>query len=188
MDEILIISSAQKTAASLHELLRGNVGGEPRIYTSARVARREGERNRPGIILINAPLSDEFGDELASWYVAAGCCPILLAPGEVAEELAERLEGEEVMVIEKPLNKGLLLATVRFARVAARRVEVLGRENARLRAKAEEAWIVGRAKCALIQYCDMTEAQAHRSVEQRAMDGRVTKLEIARDILDQFEG
>lgn len=42
-------------------------------------------------------------------------------------------------------------------------------ENERLQEKIAEIRLVDRAKCALIQYADMTEPQAHRYIEKQAM-------------------
>ena len=43
--------------------------------------------------------------------------------------------------------------------------------------------VVDRAKCCLISFLRMDEAQAHRYIQKRAMDMRVTQREVAEDIL-----
>ena len=60
-------------------------------------------------------------------------------------------------------------------------------ENERLQEKIAEIRLVDRAKCALIQYADMTEPQAHRYIEKQAMDLRRTRLDIAQSILKAYE-
>ena len=45
-----------------------------------------------------------------------------------------------------------------------------------------------RAKWLLIERRGMTEAEAHRYIEKEAMDTRLPKREVARDILRTFEG
>ena len=47
--------------------------------------------------------------------------------------------------------------------------------------------MVDRAKCAMIQYLNMTEPQAHRYIEKQAMDLRITKKEVARGILETYD-
>ena len=44
-----------------------------------------------------------------------------------------------------------------------------------------------RAKCALIQYLQMSEPQAHRYLEKQAMDMRLTRAEVARSVLQTYE-
>jgi response regulator NasT len=64
---------------------------------------------------------------------------------------------------------------------------VLKLQNSKLQSKIEELRLVGRAKCAMIQYLNMTEAQAHRYIEKQAMDMRASKREIAQGILRNYE-
>lgn len=47
--------------------------------------------------------------------------------------------------------------------------------------------MVDRAKCLLIQYQNLTEPQAHRFIEKQAMDRRLTRLDVARQILTTYE-
>ena len=47
--------------------------------------------------------------------------------------------------------------------------------------------LVDRAKCTLVQYLGFTEAQAHRYLEKQAMDMRMTRREVAEEILRTYE-
>lgn len=51
----------------------------------------------------------------------------------------------------------------------------------------DEAGLINRAKLALMLYLNMSEPSAHRYIEKRAMDMRVTKNEIAKNILKTYE-
>ena len=53
--------------------------------------------------------------------------------------------------------------------------------------KGEEIRLVDRAKCVLIQVLSMTEPQAHRYLEKEAMDRRVTRREVAEQVLRTYE-
>ena len=57
----------------------------------------------------------------------------------------------------------------------------------KLQKKIEEIRLVDRAKCVLIQYLNMTEAEAHRYIEKQAMDMRKTKKTIAENILNTYD-
>lgn len=52
---------------------------------------------------------------------------------------------------------------------------------------SDEARLINRAKLALMLYLNMSESAAHRYIEKRAMDMRVTKKEIAKNILKTYE-
>ena len=51
----------------------------------------------------------------------------------------------------------------------------------------DEQRLIIRAKRMLMLYLNMSEPMAHRYIEKRAMDMRVTKNEIARNILKTYE-
>lgn len=88
----------------------------------------------------------------------------------------------------RPFQREVFLQLLRAIMAAQTRVERLQEENRKLSARLEEARLVGRAKCALIRYRDLTEEEAHRYIEKEAMDTRLPKREVARDILRTFEG
>lgn len=60
-------------------------------------------------------------------------------------------------------------------------------EDVNLKLKLEEKNLVDRAKKTLIEKLKMTESQAHRFIEKQAMDLRVTKKNIAENILKIYE-
>ena len=60
-------------------------------------------------------------------------------------------------------------------------------ENSRLKETIGDLKLIDRAKCALIQYLNMTEADAHRFIEKSAMNRRVSRREIALEILKTYE-
>ena len=68
----------------------------------------------------------------------------------------------------------------------ARMMNVM-KEYSKLQTKIEEARLVNRAKCILIQYLKLTEPQAHRYIEKQAMDQRLSKTEVAQNILKTYE-
>lgn len=63
----------------------------------------------------------------------------------------------------------------------------LKRENEGLRLKVREAQAVGRAKCLLVERRNMTEQAAHRFIEKTAMDNRLTRYAVAKDIITGYE-
>lgn len=52
--------------------------------------------------------------------------------------------------------------------------------------KIQEIRLVNKAKWALIQCLGMTEEEAHRHIEKRAMDERLTRREVANRILSTY--
>lgn len=185
MDTVMVVG-AKNTAEKLLELLVPKHFSRGVYAPSAAFARRAVSQQPPALVLISAPLPDEAGDELAA-YLARGTDAdvILLASAETMEAGGA---GEQVVVLEKPVNRQLLLQAVGILAMARQRTHKLRQENEKLTARLEEARLVGRAKCALVAYRQMTENQAHRYIEQMAMEGRQPKRSVAREILEMYEG
>ena len=56
-----------------------------------------------------------------------------------------------------------------------------------LQEKLAQVRLVSRAKCCLIELGHMTEAEAHRYIEKKAMDTRRDRAEVAQEILDSYD-
>ena len=63
----------------------------------------------------------------------------------------------------------------------------LQKENYKLHKKVEDSRIINRAKCILMEYLSMSEAQAHKYIEKQAMDLRLTRLEVAKNLLSTYD-
>ena len=79
--------------------------------------------------------------------------------------------------------------TIRAERVPEmrRRLNGVRVENVRLRKKIEEIRLINRAKYILMEYLSMTEQQAHRYLEKQAMDLRITKIQVAENLLSTYD-
>ena len=61
------------------------------------------------------------------------------------------------------------------------------RENEALKSMVEDMRLVDRAKLLLVSYLNMTEAEAHRYLEKRAMDLRVSRVEVAKQVIQTYQ-
>ena len=60
-------------------------------------------------------------------------------------------------------------------------------ENEKLRHIVEDMKIINRAKLLLITCLNMTEQEAHRYLEKQAMDMRMSKMQIAMQVIKTYE-
>ncbi|HRK91901.1 MAG TPA: ANTAR domain-containing protein [Ruminococcus bicirculans (ex Wegman et al. 2014)] len=171
MDRILVASSNDKATAMLVSLLKETF---PTCKTSIAATGLETRRavgsGSYDCVVINCPLSDEYGNELAEIVCTstdASC--VAIAKSENADILADKLEDFGVMVIPKPLGRQYFS------------------ENLKLHKKLEEIRTINRAKCSLMQYLGFTEQQAHKYLEKQAMDKRCTKIEVAQKVIEMYE-
>lgn len=138
--------------------------------------------------IINAPLPDEFGNELAKvLYEKYNLPSVLLTPAEHVQTVEEYLDGISSFVIAKPISKNALMQSIQLASGAFRRINRLSTENEALQKKFEDFKVIDRAKCTLVGVLKMNEQQAHRYIQKQAMDQRVKPRVIADSILKTYE-
>lgn len=185
----LIVSGTEKGSNLIEDLMRNTSGISDFFYTrNGSEARRMLIENSYDIIIINTPLADEFGHDLAlyaSTNTVSGL--ILIVKSEIYEEVCDRVEDYGIVVLSKPLSRQTFYSAVKLVSATQKRLIILEKENMKLQKKIEEIRLVDRAKCVLIQYLNMTEAEAHRYIEKQAMDMRKTKKTIAENILNTYD-
>lgn len=187
MEHVLLVSSGEAVGKSLLQLLRESC---PDIT----VAQSGGEARRMlllcdySLAVINTPLSDEFGHELAVSITQKSYAGVLLlVKSEMADSVSQKVEDAGVFVVPKPIGRQMFFQSIKLIEASRRRLLGLKQENIKLHQKVDEIRLVNRAKCVLIQYLGMTETQAHRYIEKQAMDMRLTRKEIALSILKTYE-
>jgi response regulator NasT len=187
MDSALIVSGSDKSRAALAELV-GLCGVSSQTGArSGAEARRLLADHAFDLVVINTPLPDEFGTELAVTASEGLSGILLIVKAENADEISEKVESFGVFVVEKPISRQLFFRTLRLADVGLRRMQGLQQENLGLKNKIEEIRMVDRAKCLLIQFEEYTEADAHRYIEKAAMNQRVSRRQVAAEILARYE-
>lgn len=191
MGGTLIVSGSEKGREFLVRLLRENSAADYQpiqAVASGEEARRLLSVSEAALILINAPVVSELGHQLAVHAAqTTAAAVVLIVKAEQADEIEAQVEEEGVLVLSKPFPRASFFQTIRLALAARRRVLGLKNENLLLQKKMEEIRLVDRAKCVLIQYQGLTEPQAHRYIEKRAMDSRQTRGEVARQVIDSYE-
>lgn len=187
MESILIAAGAENARKTLSDLIRPT---GPQIIQTApngNEARQMLAEHAYDLVIINAPLPDESGVELANHVCSGLSGAILLVKSNLYSSAVERTEEYGVMVLEKPLNRGAFFRCLRLARVQLNRLSGLQQENRQLKEKIEEIRLVDRAKCLLIEFERCSETDAHRYIEKRAMDQRAPKVSVAREIIRRYE-
>lgn len=185
---VLIVSSAEKGAETISGLLdRGNYESAVTVHSGSE-ARRSMISCGYDVVIINSPLADEFGHELAmdlAQGTASGV--MLLVKADTFDEICFKVVPHGVLVVAKPLSRPIFRQAFKLAEAVHNRLRTFERENRKLQTKIEEIKMVDRAKWVLVEHLSMDEASAHRYIEKQAMDMRLTKFSIAESILKTYE-
>lgn len=188
VESVLIVSANEKAASALVPMLRNFGHLSIAMAKSASEAKRALMSNEYDLVMINAPLSDEYGFELADVVLRNSMSSCLfIVKSEHFESASAKLEALGGLCISKPVNRLMFIQSLRWIFATRNRLLGLKKENIKLQNKIEEMRIVNRAKFALMQYLSFDEAQAHRYIEKQAMDKRVTKYQIATQIIKTYE-
>lgn len=168
MGRALIVSAGASSNEYISARLTELGYARPLIVPSAAEARRRMLESDFELIVVNAPLPDEFGHELCADAVEktdAGV--VFLAKAAVAEQLLTPLSEQGVLLVTKPFSNTFFLQAIHMAAASNHRLLLLRQENQRLQEKLAQVRLVSRAKCCLIELGHMTEAEAHRCIEKR---------------------
>lgn len=159
----LIVSSGEKGRDMLCGVLTDMGAGDISTVTSGAEARRGFADADWQVILINTPLSDEFGHELAVFAAGStGAGVVLLVKAEMADEVAARVEDAGVFVVPKPLNRALLFGAVKLAQAANRRIMGLQRQNNILQQKIDRR-NAGNCRCAHRRHSTLSAVPLRRT-------------------------
>lgn len=188
MKRTLLISSSEHSTASLAELLKAEGFSRITVSYTAFNAKQIAEQEEFDLICINAPLADENGIELSRHFAAttrAGV--VIIVPHKNADEVNDMLTQYGVLVIAKPINRHLFHHFLQFTDCFRTRILSMERENEQLKTMVEDLKIIDRAKLLLVTCLNMSENQAHRYLEKQAMDLRVSRLEVAKQVIQTYQ-
>ena len=186
MNRTIIISSSSEDASTIETILKNenykNIihaksGGEARRLISSEINYE--------LIIINTPLSDEFGLDLALMVSESTSSEIImLCELDIADEIISKIADSNIHVTPKQSNKNKLIYSIRSTNSNR---PIIDKENSELLSKIDEIRLINNAKCTLIQYLKFTEPQAHRYIEKQAMNNRQRRQDIAKKILDTYK-
>ena len=188
MDNILIVSNTAQTLVLLSDFMRTETFN--RIVTSqnAAEARRYITEGDFDFIVIDAPLVDENGIDLAITAAEKTTAGIMLIEKESdVYEVNFKVEDYGVFVMPKPSTPEFFYQAAKLLSACRLRVQKLENENQKLQKRIEEIRLVNRAKLVLIQVLKMTEDQAQHYIEKQSMDLRQSRTVTAQNILRTYE-
>lgn len=188
MENALIVTSSEKSVAYLANFLTEAAIPNISVAANAGEARRMLVEQDFDLCIINAPLSDEFGERLAQRVAETSFSEvIMLVKSDYFNEISDKVEDYGVITVAKPIHRLLLWDALKLVQAAHKRLLSIQQQNKKLLQKIEDIRIIDRAKCILISHFSMTEPEAHRYIEKQSMDIRLTRREVAEEIIRTYE-
>lgn len=188
MSRAIIISDNEKEIHRFSEILKKccfeNIDAAPQKDFSLTV-RSDSE---PDLLIItmsenmqsNVLLLNEIADRTAA-------CIMIITSDDCFDRVCESTGLHGICTLKETSPDDLILHSSKL--LLSQRTRLLKAMNKyeALQTEINESKIINRAKCVLIQYLKLTEAQAHKYIEKQAMDTRRSKLDVARSILITYE-
>ena len=186
---VLLVSSPGSLCEAVEALLPEGSVSQMTTVRSVSAARRLLLEQEFDLVLVNGPLPDDLGMRLACDTSASTSSGVVfVARQELCDEVSDRLASLGVAVLPKPCSTRELSLALQFARAARARLLNAAHKQVSVEEKIAEIRLVNRAKWLLISNLGMSEPDAHRLIEKRAMDTRSTKRAVAQDIIDSYDG
>lgn len=184
-----VLIAAGKTAGEQFKALLPQGDFSPCLTVpTAGEARRLLVERRFDIVIVNTPLPDDFGVQLAiETAEKQGCGVLLLVKAELLEAVEQQVEDYGVLTLPRPASRQMFYQSVKLLAATQQRIRALEAKATTLESKMEEIRLVNRAKLLLIERMKMSEPEAHRYIEKKAMDTCVKRREIAENIIKTYE-
>ena len=140
------------------------------------------------IVLINAPLPDDFGMRLAiDICTGSGAGVLLMVRNDQFDDVYARVVGYGVLTLSRPTSVQMVAQNLRILCATRERMRRMEEKQTAVEEKIEEIRLVNRAKWLLIECLGMTEPEAHRYIEKQSMDRRISKQEVAETVIKTYQ-
>lgn len=150
-------------------------------------ARRSVLEKTYDLVVVNAPLTDEFGTRLCmDISLSAGTIAVIFAPSEVYDEIVHKVTPHGVFVVKKPASQQTIVQSLSLLISARERLRSVEKKAGKAQNKLEEIRVVNKAKWYLIDNEDMSENDAHKYIEKAAMDAGITKMQAAQMLIERY--
>ena len=185
---VLIASSNEKFDRVLLSLLPANEYGPVEVVTSAGAARRKLDHQPFDLLIVNAPLKDERGANLAVDTASeTGIGVLLFLDAQVFDEISAKTEEYGVLTLSKPTSKSIVSQSLKLICATRQRLKKMEVKAQSFEEKIEEIKLVNRAKLLLMEKEGLDEESAHKALEKLAMDTRCPKKKIAEKIIARYK-
>jgi len=183
---ILLISSSKNFSLGISNALM-HESYEIEMIDSIAKAKRKVLECDFDIIMINSPVIDDFGLDFAIEEAITNVSGILMfVKPEIEAEIYYKTYQYGILTLTKPSTKTILLQSLRLLGSTIAKREQIYNKPKNINERLEEIKIINTAKLLLIEHMNLTEDEAHKYLEKKAMDFRQSKIKIAKNIIDEY--
>jgi AmiR/NasT family two-component response regulator len=139
----------------------------------------------PDLVIMDIKMPGMDGLTAAERIVEEDVAAVLILTAFSQRDLVRRAaEAGAMGYLVKPFQKSDLMPALDIALARYQELATVRKESASLADRLETRKLVDRAKGKLMDSDGLTEAEAFRRIQKRAMDERVSMRDVARSVLD----
>ena len=184
---VLVVSASENFNAALSALLPAFRYDPVRYVSSVNAAKRVLSEKEFDFLIINAPLPDEAGTDLAIDFSGNGSgITLLIVRSDMLDGIRGKVTVNGVFTLGKPLSTEMFTTALSWMASARERLRNSEKKTLSFEEKMREIRLVNRAKWLLITELKMEEPRAHRFIEKQAMDRSITRAEVAEEIINTY--
>ncbi len=184
---VLIVTCSEKLDTQMRALLPETDFYPIQTAGSAGRARRMLLESPYDLVLIQTPLKDDFGTQLAiDICTDSSAGALLFVRNELLESVSAKVLEYGVMTLPMPTSSALVSQTLHAMCAQRERLRRIEAKQQSVEEKMQEIRLVNRAKWLLIECLSMTEPDAQHYIERQSMDQRITKRQAAENIIRTY--
>lgn len=184
---VLVVSASDSFNTALSELLSEARFSPVRFENSITTAKHTLAERNYDIVIINSPLPDDTGIRFAiDLGDLKSTVAMIFVRAELYAGVYDKVVGHGIYTIARPTSKTVIETALDWMIATRERLKKFEKKTLSTEEKMMEIRTVNRAKWLLIEKEHMTEQEAHRYIEKRAMDLCVSKGSIAEEIIRTY--
>ena len=184
---VLVAGANDKLGESIAALLPKNEYEPPVFAASVGEIRRLALESTMDLVVLNTPLTDEFGTRLALDLADYNIAVLLMVQGDVFDQVCYKVEDYGVLTLAKPVSRQSFYTAVKLLTAMRAKMLRMEKKNQALQEKMQDIRTINRAKWLLITNLQMTEDEAHYHIEKKAMNSRLSRREAAEEIIRTYD-
>ena len=173
---VLLVSSSEQFNKNTINLLSDNIYVDLTVSTNIEQARRLIAERKFDIVIVDSPVNNDKG----FYFVLSFCMSdefqiLVLAKQSDYDEAYFRLHDYGVFVLSKPIEEDLFIQTLRIMSITRDKITSVKQNNLSFKDKLDEIKLISEAKVLIVKNMHIDENEAHKLIEQTAMNYRITK-------------
>ena len=184
---VLVAGASEKLGESIAALLPKNEYETPIFASSVGEIRRLALDSTMDLVVLNTPLKDEFGTRLALDLADYNIGVLLMVQSDVYDQVCYKVEDYGVLTLSKPISRQSFYTAIKLLTAVRAKILRMEKKNQALQEKMLDIRTINRAKWLLITHLQMTEDEAHYHIEKKAMNSRLSRREVAEEIIRTYD-